>query len=193
MLRNTIRVSALCMTIVGATGANVAQAVESNFYLGVDAGRAEARKYCNNVTNCDSADTSVRGELGYQFDDNFSAELGYTSFGTLFNSNDNNFNAKLDASAWTASGLGTWMFANRIGAFGRLGLAFYDVSNSGTVQGIPVENKSGTKPYVGVGAKYDITKNWMLRAEYQLYMDISGVDGRKDNVGGLYVGGAYRF
>lgn len=105
MLKNKIKLTALCMALVGTTGANVAQAAESGVYLGLNAGQAEARKYCNNITNCDSADTSVRGEVGYQFNNNLGAELGYTSFGTLFNANDNNVNAKQDASAWTASTL----------------------------------------------------------------------------------------
>ena len=124
---------------------------------------------------------------------NLGAELGYTSFGTLFNANDNNLNAKQDASAWTASAIGTWPIAERFGIFGRLGLAKYDVSNSGTVQGVPVVNKNDTKPYYGAGVKFDLNNNWMLRAEYQRYADISRVDGKKDNVQAWYLGGAYRF
>lgn len=193
MLKNKTKMTTLCIALVGTMGTNVAQAIDGNIYLGLNVGQAEARKYCRNVANCDSADTSVRGEVGYQFDDNFGAELGYTGFGTLFSANDNNVNAKQDASAWTASVLGTWPLANRFGILGRLGAAIYDVSNSGTVQGVPVESKNSIKPYIGAGATYDINSNWMLRAEYQLYLDISGVDGRKDNVQGLYAGGAYRF
>lgn len=193
MLKNKIKFTALCMALVGTTAVNVAQAAESGVYLGLDAGQAEAHKYCDNITNCDSADTTVRGEVGYQFNDNLGAELGYTSFGTLFKANDNNVNAKQDASAWTASALGTLPIAERFGVFGRLGFARYNVSNSGTVQGVPVEDKNTTKPYFGAGVKFDLTSSWMLRAEYQLYTDISGVGGKKDNVQGWYAGGVYRF
>ncbi len=181
------------MALVGTTGAHAAEFAMSGFYLGLNAGQAEARKYCNNIGNCDSADTSVRSEVGYQFNENVGAEFGYTSFGTLFSGNDNNVNASQDASAWTASGLLTWPVAERFGLFGRLGLARYNVSNSGTVQGVSVQNHNGTKPYLGAGVKFDLAHHWLLRAEYQVYTDISGVDGSKDNVQGLYVGGAYRF
>lgn len=163
MLRNKTKMTTLCVALAGTMGANVAQAVDSNIYLGLNAGQAEARKYCRHVANCDSADTSLRGEVGYQFDDTISAELGYTSFGTLLSANDNNVKTKQDASAWTASVLGAWPLANHFGIFGRLGAAIYDVSNSGTVQGVPVEDKNSIKPYVGAGAKYDINSNWMLR------------------------------
>ena len=37
----------------------------SGFYLGLNTGQAEANKYCNNVSNCDNADTSVRSEVGF--------------------------------------------------------------------------------------------------------------------------------
>jgi opacity protein-like surface antigen len=193
MLKNQIKITALSIAFVGLAGTNIAQAANSGVYLGLDAGRAEAKKYCDNITNCDSADTSVRGEVGYQFNDILGAELGYTSFGTLFKANANNVNAKQDASAITASVLGTWPVAAPFGIFGRLGLARYNVSNSGTVQGVPVESKNAVKPYFGAGVLFDITGNWMVRAEYQLYTDISGVDGKKDNVQGLYAGGVYRF
>jgi len=193
MLKNKIKLTAICMALVGTTGANVAQAAPGAFYIGLDAGQAEARKYCDNITNCDSTDTSIRVDLGYQFNPTLGAELGFTSFGTLFKSTDNNANAKQDASAWTISALGTWPVADRFGIFGRVGIAGYNVSNSGTVQGVPVENNNSTKPYVGAGLRFDLTSNWMLRAEYQLYTDISGVTGIKDNVQAWYLGGAYGF
>lgn len=195
MFKNKAKLTALCIALVGTAGANISQAADmmSGVYLGLDLGQAEARKYCDNIANCDSADTSVRGEVGYQFNTNLSAELGYTSFGTLFNANDNNVNAKQTASAWTVSAVGTWPVAEVFGIFGRVGLARYDVSSSGTVQGVPAESENSTKPYFGAGVKFDLSSNWMLRAEYQRYSDISGVSGVKDNVQGWYGGGVYRF
>lgn len=193
MLNNKTKITSLSIALVGVLGMAVAQAEEVGFYVGLDAGKAEARKYCDNIVNCDSSDTSLRGEVGYQFGNSISAEIGYTSFGTLFNANDNSVNAKQDASAWTISALGTLPLADRFGLFGRLGLARYDLNNSGTVQGVGVDSNNSTKPYLGAGVKYDLDSNWMLRAEYQVYTDISGVDGSKDNVHAWNLGGAYRF
>ncbi len=193
MLKNKMKISALCAALVSTTGVTVVQAADNAFYLGLNGGRAEAHKYCNNVANCDSADMSVRGEVGYQFNKDFAAELGYTSFGTLFDAVNNNVNAKQDASALTLSVLGALPVAERFAIFGRLGFARYNVSNSGTVQGVPVQEENSTKPYLGGGVSFDLNSNWLLRAEYQLYTDISGVDGKKDNVQGLYAGGVYRF
>jgi OOP family OmpA-OmpF porin len=193
MLNKKTNVTSLSIALVGVLGMAVAQAEEIGFYVGLDAGKAEARKYCDNITNCDSSDTSMRVEVGYDFNKNIGAEIGYTSFGTLFNANDNSINANQDASALTVSALGTLPVGERFGIFGRLGLARYDVSNSGTVQGVPVESNNSTKPYLGAGVKFDLDSNWMLRTEYQVYSDISGVRGSKDNVHAWNIGGAYRF
>ncbi len=193
MLKNKMKFSALCSALIAATGVSVAQAGESGVYIGLDVGQAVARKYCDHVTTCEDTDTTVRGAVGLQFNPNWGAELGYTSFGTLFDGQDNNVNAKQDASAWTLSAVGTIPLGASFGLFGRAGVARYNLSNSGTIQGVPVESRHATKPYFGLGAKLDLGPAWMLRAEYQVYTDISGVDGTKDNVHAVYAGGAYRF
>ena len=193
MLKRT-KLTTLCMALfAGTTGAHAAPMALTGFQLGVDAGQAEARKYCNNITNCDSADTSLRLSAGYQFTPNVGAEFGYTSFGTLFNADNSTVVAKQDARAWTLSVLGTMPFTEKFGLLGRLGVASYNVNNSGTIQGLPIESKNSTKPYVGLGAKFNLTESFALRAEYQVYTDISGIDGVKDNVRGIYAGGVFSF
>lgn len=191
-IKNT-KLATLLMVLASSTGANMALAADSGIYLGINAGKAEAKKYCNNVVNCDSTDSTVRGEIGYQFTPMLGAELGYTSFGTLFNAENNDMNATQDVSAWTLSALGTWPVADRLGIFGRAGIAGYNSSNSGTVQGVTVKDDSSTMPYFGAGVRFDLTPQWMLRAEYQRYTDVSGVNGRNDSVQAWYAGGAYSF
>lgn len=198
MLKNKIQLTTLCMALVGTSGASVTQAAEnflykSGVYLGIDAGEAEARKYCDNVTDCSSGDTSVRGEIGYQINNMFAGELGYTSFGTLVDSKDNAFNAKQNASAWTASLLAGWPFTDRFSVFGRVGVAAYSFDNSGTFQGLPVKDDEGTEPYYGVGLKFSLNDSWALRAEYQRYTDISGLNNTSDDVQGWYAGGVFIF
>jgi len=181
------------LALLAGMNAGVALADDSGFLIGLDAGQAEAHKYCHDVSNCDSSDTSVRGDIGYQFNKNWSAEFGYVSFGTLFHSNDNNFNASQKANGWTLSGIGTLPLGNRFGIFGRVGAVRFETDNSGTVQGVPVKDENKIKPYFGAGARFDVTQNFSVRAEYQLYTDISRVDGAKDDVQGLYAGATLRF
>lgn len=156
--------------------------------LGLDYGQVEARKFCENITNCDSGDASTKAEVGFQLNKMFGVELGYTSLGTLLDANDNQFMASQDSSAVTLSGLGLFSFSDRFGVYGRLGVAKYNTDSSGTVASVPVKDQDGTTPFYGAGVKLGLTENFSLRAEYQVYADISRVDGKKDNVQGIFAG-----
>lgn len=193
MQKLKIRMALLTVAVAAATSAFAAPDSETGVVIGLDVGRAEARKNCDGVADCDDSDTSVRGDIGYQFDKNWSAELGYTSFGTLFKSNDSNFNASQKANAWTLSGIGTLPLNQHFGLFGRLGVARYETNGSGTVQGVEAKDRQDVKPYAGAGVKFNVTQSFALRAEFQYYADISGVDGSKDDVQSVYAGAVYRF
>ena len=158
------------------------------FNFGLDYGQAEARKFCTNITPCDSADSSGKAEIGYQFTDFLGVEVGYVSFGTIFDSNDNQFTASQKSNALTASVLGTIPITSWFGVYGRAGVAQYESKGSGTVQGVPVKDEKGGTPFWGAGVKFNLSKHFALRAEYQNYSNISRVDGRKDDVQGLYAG-----
>lgn len=161
-----------------------AMAMDAGLTLSLDGGQAESRNACDNVTNCESDDTTVRGAIGYNFNNTWAAELGYTSFGTVFDSSANNnttaFGAKQDANAITASVIGTWPFSDRFGLYGRVGAARFD--NDREVQGVPVDTDNRTKPYFGAGVKFGLTDNFALRGEYQVYKDLADVGGVKDDV-----------
>lgn len=161
-----------------------ALAQDTGITLSLDGGQAESRDICSNVTNCESDDTMVRGALGYNFNNMLGLEVGYTSFGTVFDSSQNNntaaFGAKQDANAITASVLGTFPVGERFGIFGRAGVARFD--NDKEVQGVPISSDDRTKPYFGAGVKFGLTDNFALRGEYQVYRDLADIGGVKDDV-----------
>lgn len=183
-MKKGLTLTTLCLAIAG-TGhiATVHAAPANGFQVGIDGGQAEVRGACDNIADCDSADTSFRGNIGYQFTPFVSAELGYTSFGTTFDTHDNLGSASQEAGAITASVVGTIPIGEKFGLFGRVGAARYDLDNSGTVQGVPVQDgDNSTKPYFGAGAKFHVTDNFALRAEYQVYRDLAGVNGNDDDL-----------
>lgn len=184
-----IRKTRLCSLIALAGIAVMPSAYAAGgITLGLDYGQAEARKFCEHITNCDSSDDSAKAEIGLQLNSNFGLELGYTSLGTLLDAKDNQFMASQDSSAMTLSALGLIAFTDRFGIYGRLGAAQYNTDSAGTVAGVPVKDQDGTTPVYGAGVKLGLTDNFSLRAEYQVYSNISRVDGKKDNVQGLYAG-----
>lgn len=187
------KLAVLSLALTAATNVYAGYETDNGVTIGIDTGRAEAHKFCDGLLDCNNDDTSVRANIGYQFNNNWSAEFGYTSFGTLFDSNDNNFQASQDSNAWTLSGIGTLPLGELFGIYGRTGVARYETDSSGTVQGVPVKNYNDVKPYVGAGINLNVTHQFSLRLEYQVYADISRADGSDDDVQGLYAGVSYRF
>lgn len=158
------------------------------FTFGLDYGQAEARKFCQDITPCDSADASGKAEIGYQFTNFVGVEVGYVSFGTIFDSGDNQFLASQKSNAITASVIGTLPIVPWFDIYGRGGIAQYESEGSGNVLGVPVNDEKGSTPFWGAGVKFNLSKSFSIRGEYQNFSNISRVDGRKDDVQALYAG-----
>ncbi len=194
MSSQKIYLNTVCAAFFSMSLAPAAMAAEENGWtLGLDYGRTEAKKYCDHITNCHNTDNGPKIEVGYDFNQNWGVELGYTSFGTLFESNDNSLSLSQKSNAITLSVLGTLPINEWFGVYGRAGYARYDTNNSGVVDGVAVEDESGNTPMWGAGAKFTINEQFALRLEYQNYADLSDMPGRKDDVQGLFAGGVYRF
>lgn len=191
-INHGIKAAAIALAVASTAFLATAHADEpaSGFQIGIDGGKAELDGVCDNVTNCESSDKSFRGNIGYQFNPYVGAELGYTSFGTIYDTQNNQIDASQEAGAYTASMIGTLPLGEKFGLFGRVGAARYDLENNGTIQGLPVKGGDGeTKPYYGAGARVNLTENFALRAEYQIYKNLAGVDGNNDDVN-VWTGGA---
>lgn len=187
MLKQKIYLGSLIAALSCAAVAP-AMAEVPGFNVGIDFGRTEAKKYCENITNCSQADTGPKVEVGYAFNENFSLELGYTSFGTLLDSDDSEFTVSQDSRAITFSAIGTLPINDWFAIYGRGGVADYKSDSSGEVQGVEIHDRNGTTGFWGAGAKFSVSERFAIRVEYQGYMDISRVDGREDDVQGLFAG-----
>lgn len=188
MRKNQLYHNALNAALLSIAIAPCVSADAPGFTLGVDYGRAEARKFCDNITNCDNSDNSPKVEIGYAFNQNFSAELGYTSFGSLMDSSDSAFAVSEEAHAITLSAVGALPLNEIFAIYARGGVAWYETDNSGDVLGVPVDDDDGTTPFLGAGLKWTATDNFAIRVEYQNYMDIARADGNEDDVHGIYGG-----
>lgn len=186
MLKHKAYLNALLAAL--SLGVMVSEVSAKGFNFGLNYGQAEARKFCKDITPCDSADASGKADIGYQFSDTFGIEASYVSFGTIFDTSESTFVATQKSRALTASLLGTLPLTHSFGIFGRAGVAQYESEGSGTVLGVPVRDEKGSTPFWGAGVRFNFNKNFALRGEYQNYSNISRVDGRKDDVQALYAG-----
>jgi len=147
----------------------------NTYYAGVGVTDNHYKFDVNNATSSDNRDGySVAGKFfaGYNIDQHFGVEAGYTDFG----SNDYNYTDRgtgqagsinSTSHAYYVAGKATWPVYNNVAVFGKLGVArsHDSVNGTGIASGITGENKNGL--YASVGAEYAVTQKISLIAEYE--------------------------
>lgn len=151
------------------------------------------------ASSMDDTDTGYKLQLGYKFTPNWAIEGGYVDLGKL------NYNAtytggsasgEVKASGWNIAGVGTYPLNDQFSLFGKLGVIDAKVKgslndttgNSGSIR------KTKWNTNWGLGANYNLSKQWGLRAEWERFSKLgdSGSIG-ESNVDLLSVGVVFKF
>ena len=128
----------------------------------------------------DDISFGIRGVLSLH--KNISAELSYHNYGeaddTYIDEFGDTINDKLSTSAFNLGAKGVLPLENGLSLNARIGVSFWDSEFEETDSSFPGEifkaDDDGVDLYYGVGAKYDISSNFYVGAEYTLTkMDIS--------------------
>jgi len=128
-----------------------APAVASDMYVGVNVGSAKI-----DASNLDST-TSFALLGGYNFNNNFAAEVAYTDFGSKDYSG-----FTLKSSAWSISGVGSYPFNEQFSVFAKLGFASTTTDTSGSST-----DKSDLT--YGIGGQFNVNKQIGIRLGYDVY------------------------
>lgn len=145
----------------------LANAALPGFYLGGQAGWGDTH-YNSDATGATSKkDTGLAGRIftGYQFDQNWAAELGYTRFHNStatynLGAGAGNATITLKEQAIDLVGKGILPLQDGFALYGKLGAAWLDAkasASNATIEGSDTEHK--ILPTFGVGLSYDITPN----------------------------------
>ncbi|MBP1205680.1 OOP family OmpA-OmpF porin [Duganella sp. 1411] len=131
---------------------------------------------------------------GYNIDQTWAVEAGYTDFGKKsYNYTANGLPGGIhtDAHSYYLAGKGTWPVNQQIALFGKLGVArnTNKVSTSG-ISSVGGDNDK-TALYASVGAEYAINKNVKVSLEYENYGKNDIDTGRK--AGAVTAGLRYAF
>jgi hypothetical protein len=165
---------AAAMTFSGASFA-----VTPGFYvqgaLGQSNTNPNASADWGNVSSGSSKGTGFAGRLaaGYQFDQFWGAELGWTAFAKTEYSNLNKIagnNASYTQNVFDVLGKASYSFDNGFGVFAKAGVGFVRQSNSavaGIVGGISKIN--ATRPTAALGVRYDFNQNVGVDLSWQRY------------------------
>jgi len=141
-------------------------------------------------------DSSLGGKLfvGYNFNKYLALEGFYTNFGefkttaSVTNGVDTiSLVESYKTSGFGVAGLGMWSISNSFSLFGKFGLVYWNMQYQATLNDpIPPpysesvsDSANGLSPLFGIGAKFDFSERFGIRAEYERYLNI----GKKDTTG----------
>jgi OOP family OmpA-OmpF porin len=136
-------------------GAAQAQTTTPHAYVGIGAATA-------NNKSADEYKTNAKIYGGYEFDQNWGVEAGYTNFD------------KEDIPVGNVKGSGTYVagkysvpLGERFTGYGKLGVSYNERKLSSSTLG--QVNSYDTGLYGGVGVEYKLNQNLALNAEYERY------------------------
>ena len=140
---------------VGAAHAQTIPATKPQAYIGVGAATADNK-------SVDEYKTNAKIYGGYDFDQNWGIEAGYTDFGK-----ENVSIGNVKGSGTYVAGKYTVPLGDRFSGYGKLGVSYNERKYSDGL-GSQVNNYD-TGLYGGVGVEYKLNEKLAVNAEYERY------------------------
>lgn len=171
-------------------GPGVAAAVGLEEELTVAAEWLQGLTGADTVAEADNSGVGAKFFVGYAFNEVFALEAFYANLGEykITAVADDGFDQTTAIDTWTVRGFGiaatgALPLNNWFALFGKLGFVSWNSEYKSTISDttgfsatLLTEDKSGTSPLFGIGAQFNISNRWALRAEYERYMDIGEQD-----------------
>ena len=192
-----------------------AQPVDSGFYLSGSWGQAKvdidnaaidadlrAAGAASSSTRSDDQASAWKAAFGYQFNRHFALEVSYLDLGdytinTVTTGPAANIAGRIDGKAWSLDAIGILPLSPQFDVFGKIGVHRWDIdANYAAIIGGAVGSTSasadGTDWKFGLGARWNLTRNFGLQLEWDRYNDVgsSSTTGKSDVD---YVGLGLRF
>ncbi|TFW20282.1 porin family protein [Massilia arenosa] len=155
--------------IAGAAALSAsAQTTSPKAYVGVGVNFAD-RNYASpaGATNLDDDGYRASGKIfgGYEFDNMWGMEAGYTDFrksNSSYTLNGTRSSVSNDGHAWYLAAKATAPVNDQFNVFGKLGVTQVKYN-----QGLVSDDKTGA--YAALGAEYKVNQNVSFTAEYERY------------------------
>ena len=148
-----------------------------SFYGAVDVGGVEAADACNGLPgfSCTNSEVAYRIAAGYQFDPIWGVELSYGDLGSSKLSGATSgvaINGETKISTAQVAATGTYRVTQAFSMIGKVGIATTFVSQSVATGGLGLvvsstANATSTRLAYGIGAQFDVTKTFSVRAQYE--------------------------
>jgi OOP family OmpA-OmpF porin len=161
------------------------QASAQGFYIGGSVGQSDFDD--SNTTGLitsgavDGKDTGYKIFGGYQFNQYIGVELAYVDLGQASYSGFSGAapvtGGTVKTSGLNISAVGTLPLSSGFALFGKAGLYVWEAKANDVTGGVPFsEKQDGTDLSLGIGASYDFTKNFAIRAEWERFKAVGDID-----------------
>ncbi len=173
-----------------------ASAAMAEGYVGGAVGRSDWKVDCSGTTTCDKRDTGFKVYGGYMFLPYVGVEAAYVDFGkahaTFVDPVLGNVSGELKGSGFAAYAVGAFPIQDFV-LYGKLGFATLKskLNATSSTQGTANESTNNSDFAYGLGAGYNIGKNFGVRAEWERYR-VKFLD-EKNDVDLISIGAHYRF
>lgn len=158
----------------------------TGFYGGLGAGRTRADIGTAGIAgSTDRDDNAWKAFGGYRINRNLAIEGGYVDLGKAsVNGTRGGAPAfgSTDSTVWQAAAVGTLPLGRQFALTGKLGVARAETDTAGSIGGVPIGGTDHhTAPTYGVGLRYDVTKSFGVRGEWERFRTDSAALGGKSN------------
>lgn len=173
-------------------GSSTAFAANAGWYIGASGGGTKAKDAPSasevdaelallgftSRSSVDDTDTGWKIFGGYKFNPNFAIEGNYADLGELSIKSivtapsSATINTSWEAKTWALSAVGIVPLAYKFDIFGKVGFQYWDVDYKRSAPARASESDNGTDLTYGIGADYNFTDRFALRAEWELYQNI---------------------
>lgn len=181
--------------LIGAAVAFPFAAQAEGIYAGANIGRSEQKLNAEGASFKDH-DTGYKLYAGYQFNNTFGIEGGFTDLRKAEMSVAKVLSANAKTRNFYVAGTATLPLNEQFAVFAKAGFARNHVKATVTEVGFKSESESAnrTSPLLGIGASYKFDKNVSLVAEFEHYGKVAkGDDGLNLKANLLSVGVRYAF
>jgi OOP family OmpA-OmpF porin len=150
------------------------------WYVGIGIGQSKAKGACDGVSGpgitCKETDTAGKILGGYQFSRNFALELGYADLGQAKATFSGFGSATIGSKGFELTGVGMLPINERFSVLAKAGLFHWNVDAKDGTGLVGSVSASGTDLTFGFGLKFDFTKDFAIRGEWQRYKDVGDVN-----------------
>jgi len=183
--------------LAGVLSALTLPALAEGFYVVGDVGESKVEFDAGNNYSLSKTDTTYSLGVGFDINNFFAIEVAYRDLGTIKDDGDYydqygdySWSTKRDTTAIQASVVGKLPISNVFDVYGRLGFAKIDLDYKYSEDTGYRESSSDSenKALFGVGASFNVTPEFAIRAEYNQYAKIEDT-----KFSALTVGATYRF